>query len=547
MESATKMKLAEVLNAGVIQKVKPKEAQPKAAEPVAAPVDNPFYKVLFDPAMSPAQKAEQVAKLVTFTGDKTESRERVKEYNAICAWMQEVREQMARESLSLSDTDTQSVLQGVINDMNHQLLDFEDQMKPLTDITEALYVLRTNEDGIDATTIIRQIRDDKKDEEARREQGEDRDRQVTELEHKIQRFQLDNASLSEKKGFFGYGGLTSAARSAIAVNQVQIDNCIAALERLKTENVAAPAKEPDKYANEKEKVRELLDLTSEEHKERCQSLIKCATDYIDTSKKNVGNVKSHLEIMRTQAEKLLDNSTKLTGVYAILSDGINTALGDGMKERDEIAKPAAGEGAIAMVARNEKTIALDDHLGQLQTAVKATTKSVADMTTQQVRVKGQRDASERMLSTTSDLYSQGIAGVADRLSSTMQAVSQAALGEASEAAKSTLRHMSDLTDKVTQKESIRLAMGVSDMNNELRAALDSLQSYSQVQDAANQITRDGIREIQENLAKIQAAARETQESVKDSYAAAAGTVVSGEAGKPTEASKEKAHADSPFA
>jgi hypothetical protein len=516
--TAAAPKLSEVLNDAVRARIAPKIAV--LDTPNDVPSSNAFYKVMFDPNLDPDAKKAAVIKLLVFPGSKEESRAAIKEYNAFESYMQSVREKMATRIIELQDTDTFSILQDVINNLNNQLLDFEKQMQPLTDITDAIYTLRSNDKTLD---VYREIQNDKDREEKEKALKAEQEKKLAEATDKIRALMHKNSDLSEEKSFFGFGGITKEARQSIARNELELQESKASLDRLTIEAAALDAKSenaPGEFANEKAKLRELLDLTSSEHKDRQEKLVKCALDFITSAKRDIGEVRTHLEKMNGTVETLLDNNTKMTGVYGILQEGIEDAQKVNLEQQKVLAVIPEGERSISKITREENKMVMDDHIRLLDNAIRNTTEASTDLTTQTIRVKGMKDANEATLETTRKLHTQGVAGIADRLSSTLQAVSNAALGESSTAAKDTLRHMDEITNKISQRESIRVAMGVKEINNDLKLALDNLGSYGEVQRAANSITRDGISEIRDNLAKIKAAASATQKDLHDSFALA---------------------------
>lgn len=513
----------------------------KPTEAAAAPVNNPFYATMFNPELDPEAKKEAVAKLVTFTGSKEESRERIKEYAAFEEYMQSVRERMATEIIRLQDTETFSILQTVMNNLNGSLLDFEKQMQPLTDITEAIYTLRTNDATLE---VFREIQNDKEEEAKRKAVEAEHTKQFEELRARISIVTSANARLSEEKSFFGLGAVTKAARQQMAQNDVELAESKNRLDLLEADLARATAKEdkaPGQFSAEKAKLRELLDLTSDTHKERQKALVQSALAFVDSAKRDIGEVRTHLEQMHGQVENLLDNNTKMVGVYAIMSEGIEDAQKDNHKIRDDVLSGPSDEKPIAKMQREDKKMTIDDHIKRLDDAIRTTTAAGADLTTQTIRVKGMKDANESTLETTRVIHTQGVAGIADRLSSTLQAVASAALGESSASAKDTLRKMAASTDRVAQQESIRNAMGINETNSDLMTALNSLSAYGDVQRAANDITKAGMSEIRTNLDRIREAAAATQKDLKDSFAAAADAI--GEAMPPPEKSNG---ASSPF-
>jgi hypothetical protein len=507
----------------------------------AAPVNNPFYAVMFSEEMDPEAKKQAIAKLVTFTGSKEQSRERIKEYAAFAEYMQSVRERMATEIIRMQDTEAFSILQTVMNNLNGKLLDFEKQMQPLTDITDAIYTLRTNDATLD---VYEEIQCDKEAEAKQKAIDDERSKHFDDLRTKISDIAYMNARLGEEKAFFGLGGVTKAARQKMAQNEIDLASSKAELDRLQTElakvdNTANQA--PGQFAAEKAKLRELLDLTSDTHKERQKALVQSALAFVESAKRDIGEVRTHLEKMNGQVENLLDNNTKMVGVYAVMSEGIEDAQKANHTIREAVLNAPDGERAIQKMEREDRKMVLDDHIKRLDDAIRTTTAAGADLTTQTIRVKGMKDANESTLETTRIIHTQGVAGIADRLSSTLQAVASAALGESSASAKDTLRKMAESTDRVAQQESIRNAMGIKETNSDLVAALNSLGAYGDVQRAANDITKAGLSEMRTNLDKIREAASATQKDLKDSFAAAADAIT-----PPTERASEKPATSGPF-
>lgn len=509
----------EVLNDAVRAKMAPPKAVPAA--PTAVPVNNPFYAAMFNESLTPEAKRDAFRALATFTGTKEESRSRIKEYAEFKEYLQLVREQMATEIIRLQDTETFSILQNVMNNLNGQLIDFEKRMAPLTDITDAIYKLRTEDATLDVFTEIQTD----KDAEAKKKRAEEAlKEQVDYAEERIRDLTMMNARYGEKKMLFGFGPVTKSAREAIAENLVSIERSRADLGRVQDELVAVAAKEsaePGKYSLEKAKLRELLDLTSEQHKDRQKQLVASALNFVQSAKRDIGDVRVHLEKMSGQIENLLDNNGKMSGVYAIMGEGIEEAQKENFSLREGLLAGPADERQIGKMQREEKKMAVDDHIRQLDDEIRTTAASAADLTSQTIRVKAMKDANAETLATTQALHSQGVASIADRLSVTLQAVSSAALGESSAAAKETLKKMSISTDRVAQRESIRVAMGVTSRNNDIITAIDNLAAYGEVQRAANDITRQGISEIRENLDKLKALASQTQDDLHDGFSAAA--------------------------
>jgi hypothetical protein len=132
-----------------------------------------------------------------------------------------------------------------------------------------------------------------------------------------------------------------------------------------------------------------------------------------------------------------------------------------------------------------------------------------------------KDANNSQIQKARTLHTDGIAGIADRLSVVLQAVAAAALGESSAMAKDTMQRMQGNTDTIAQKEVIRIATGINETNADLAKALDDLGAYGEVAKAATDITRSGLSEMRDKLSELQKLAKDTVAVVQDSIAVAA--------------------------
>jgi hypothetical protein len=110
--------------------------------------ENVFYKTIFaegDPEAKRAAVARELA--YNLEDEKAENKTSLAEFELFKEWLMEQRKDMAQEIIKLTDTDAFSELKDVFDEMNLGLLDFENQMSPLTDILDAVYALRLASDG----------------------------------------------------------------------------------------------------------------------------------------------------------------------------------------------------------------------------------------------------------------------------------------------------------------------------------------------------------------------------------------------------------------
>lgn len=519
-----KTDVSDILTEAVRQRQAEGQAARKevSADPRFANISaNSFFKVMFAENTKPEAKRAEVAKLLTFEGTKEENRERIKEFELFKEYLQSQREEMAQEIIRLTDTGTFSELKQVYDDLNTSLVEFDERMQPLTDIIDAVYTLRTNGMTLEAFQEI--LRDRRREEELVRTKKA-KQTEFEGLKTSVDRINSDIAALGENRSFFGLGGVKEEARVAIARKNVELKTISETLTRLSGELTELDKQTPTEselgeYAEQKKKLRELLDISADEHKERQKALVDSAVNFVNTAKARVGSVREHLGQMNSQVENLFDANNMMGTVYAIMNEGIKDAAEGNQKTRDTLQPPTEGaEDLIAKMAREQKKMAVEQHISMLDASAADTMATYADLTSGAIRIKTMKDAVDQQSIRARTMHSQGISGVADRLSVVLQAISSAALGEASAMAKDTLQQMAQNTNKVAQKESIRIAMGIEEQNSDLAKAIDDLGAYGEVVRAATNITREGLTDMRSKLDELKKLAEDVHGDVQDAIA-----------------------------
>jgi hypothetical protein len=491
---------------------------------------NPFYKVMFAEASTPEAKRAEVTALLTYEGTKEENRERMKAFELFKEYLQSQREEMAQEIIRLTDTGTFAELKSVYDDLNTSLIDFDNRMQPLTDIIDAVYTLRTN--GLTLEAFQEILRDRRREEELIRSKAE-KQKEFSNLKQQVAETQAGIAALREDRSFFGLGPVTQSAREAIARKNLELADVDVSLTNLGSEIAALDQQTPSdsemgEFVEQKRKLRELLDISADDHKQRQKDLVDSAVNFVNTAKTRVGAVREHLGQMNSQVENLFDANNMMGSVYAILNEGIKAATDNNQKVRDVLQPPATGsEDMISQMSREQKKMSVEQHITMLDASAADTMATYADLTSGAIRIKTMKDAVDQQAIRARSMHSQGISGVADRLSVVLQAVSSAALGEASAMAKDTLQQMAENTNKVAQKESIRIAMGVQEQNSDLAKAIDDLGAYGEVVRTATNITREGLSDMRVKLDELKKLAEDVQGDVKDSVAVNADTARTG--------------------
>jgi hypothetical protein len=488
---------------------------------------NLFYKVMFDQATKPEEKRIQMAAILSYEGTKEENREKIKAFELFKEYLQAQREAMAQEIIRLTDTETFAELKEVYDQLNGALIDFDNKMKPLTDIIDAVYTLRTNGLTIEAFQEI--IRDRRREADLNKQRA-DKKKQFETLRTEVEQLNGDVAALGERRALFGLLGPNQETREEIARKQLRLSTINDNLGALGAEIGELDKQVPSEsalgeFAEQKKKLRELLDISTDDHKQRQRELVDSALSFVNTAKTRVGAVRQHLTLMNDQVENLFDANNMMGTVYAIMNESIKDAGGENQKLRDSLDAPAGGaaEDMITKMSREQKKMAVEQHMTMLDASATDTMATYSDLVSGAIRIKTMKDAVDQQAIRARTMHSQGISGVADRLSVVLQAVSSAALGEASAMAKDTLQQMAENTNKVAQKESIRIAMGVQEQNADLTKAIDDLGSYGEVVRAATNITREGLTEMRGKLAELKTLAESVQGDIHESIAVNADT------------------------
>ena len=496
---------------------------------------NTFYKIVFDEKLTPEQKKEEITKALTYTleEDKEKNKERLQELDLFKEYLQFERKRMAQEIIKLTDTGAFGELKAVYDELNSAVIDFEERMQPLTDIVEAVYQLRKAGGTMD---VFRQIREDRESEIREIKFFAEKAEKMAEFQASIESMNKEIALFGEQRGFLGlnlgFGPVLQSAAEAIALKKIDLENASKDVVQL-TSEIEQAQKVADerklasgKWAEEKKKIRELLDISTEEHKERQKALVNSAQHFVNSTEARVGGVLNHLSGMNGQIEGLFNANFGMSNIYAILNESVEEAGKNNQSLHDTLKAPQLKEGqtaetAIQKMERESKKMAVEDHITELSTAELDTKVTLSDLTSQSSRIKSMKDSNREQITKTRQLHSAGVAGVADRLSTVLQAVSAAALNESSEAAKFAVTTMNEKTNFVAMQESLRQAMGVKDTKNDLVKAVEDLEAYGETLKASTRITREGLQDIRETLKDLEEKTRQVQKDVKESIAVTA--------------------------
>lgn len=503
MSTSASTKLAEspAVNEALKARLTPKPAAQ------AAPIDitaNPVAKIVFNPEASPEQRSKQIAALLS--PDLAEDcKTAVKQLESYKEYLAQQRTLMQRKLIELSSTTVFAKMKQTFADMNKGVLDFREMIKPLVDNLDALYTLRTAGDNVVLDTFA--------EIEADRQREEDWNSRSAALTDEARRINADKdtlerdiAKLKTQTGFFG--GIKKSAQAEIAAKELLIAKRIQDLQgcRDKAEAILKEKAENDakegKFKAEKEQVRKMLDISGPEHVKRVEGIIKAALDYIDKSQVTVADLRDELGGIEGQADRLVKINSQMVTVVAILDKGIDLATGANKEKIKALSSAPENEETLARLERERKKNDFERHVTALLDSGRGTKKTVADLEKDAVDANTFHDALGKQNVNLRELSSDGIASVATSLNTTIQALNNSALNEASESVRDSMRAMNAVTDDVANKEVIRQALQVDEASKRIMEKIESMSSIAESLQAANKLREDGLANIQSRLGEL---------------------------------------------
>lgn len=569
MATATKTKMKELLEEA--QGITKKKTQTTVAEQTTTKVDekfadvenNTFYKIIFSEA-EPEEKKKLIAEALSYKLDegKEKNAERLKEFTLFKEYLQHERKLMAQEIIKMTDTGAFSELKAVIDDLNKGLLEFDERMNPLTQIIDAVFELR-KAGGETVLGVFQEIKDDQQAEEERKRKIAEDEAKLQQIDQTVSATKIDIEML-KKRRFLGLLGPSDEAQRQRMEKEMALEKIIGKVDPAtgaviaegelhvltkELQELRDPAKMRDtKYAEfieQKARLRELLDISSEEHKERQKALVNAAQNFVVTTDERVNSVLTHLDGMSGQIDNLSEANNGMRKIYAVLEEASHDSAVKNQELRKELDVQPEGEGSIAQMTRESKLQSVEEYVTELGNATLETTKTFGDLQTQGVRIKSMKDANREQVNKTRELHSSGVAGVADRLSTVLQAVSGAALNESSEAAKMSVNTMNDKTNAVAMQEAIRTAMGLKDTAAGINRAIDDLKDYKEGLGITKKIVSENRQAILEGMQEVQKQAREVAAELKATISAEADVDLS--AGASATPAAKPANQDEPAA
>jgi len=329
--------------------------------------NNTFAKITFSD-LSPEKKKEEIAKALTYdqSQSKEENQSRLKEFELFKEYLQSERQRMAQDIIDLTNTDAFAEMHEMFNEMNGAIVEFDESMRPLVEIIDAVWTLR--QQGKEMTLdVFKEIQDDKEAQIKRDQEVAEKEAALAQIRAQVEADKREIYRLENNKRLFGLlspSNEDQAAAAALKDKKAQGEATLATqiqdLETLKT----TPVSETKfaEFAQEKAKLRELLDISSDEHKDRQKRLIAAAQNFVNTTDERGEKVLDHFTGLGEHIETLGDANRGIQGIYAILTEASTDAARKNKGERDKLAVAAAEENKVEEMARTNKKADVEEFI-----------------------------------------------------------------------------------------------------------------------------------------------------------------------------------------
>ncbi|MCO6552069.1 MAG: hypothetical protein J6563_03760 [Gilliamella sp.] len=523
--------------------VRQREKKAKVETPLANIQENTFFKVIFSDSLSLEQKVEEVTNILEFSDNKEIDRAKIQEFDTFKEYLQSISEEMSKQRIEMTDTEVFAELQRVYADFNNDLNDFIEKIKPLTELTDALYNLRQNGETRNA---LAQIKADQEWDEEKVTQKANVQSEIINIEKQISELKKEIELLQQDKKFFGLGKIKAASKAKIVTNEEkiaklnqQIKNKNKELDDIQIE--ITKRHEQRSESIDVEKLKELLNLTSEQHTLRQADMVESALKFVNQGKERFGAIRNHLEKMVKQIEGLSDNNGNMIQIYAIMNEATKKVEKVHRERRQELESKDVGDNLLESMKLDETRRNLDEHIDTVSTATVDTMQTYGELTTEAIKIRNMQAATKKQVESARAMHSRGIASVASQLSVVVTAVNSAAINEAQSMAGNTLAEMTRVTNDIAKNEAIRIATGRDEINNDLEAMLQNLAEFGDTQKEATEITRAALETMRANLEEIEKMSKDVQSDTRE-FIAVTGDVLS----EKSETKKDSSHTTSPF-
>jgi hypothetical protein len=274
---------------------------------------------------------------------------------------------------------------------------------------------------------------------------------------------------------------------------------------------------PPEYADAKARLRDLLDISSEEHSQRQINLINAAREFVEHAQTRTGAVLSHLESMDRRMENIADANGALRTMYAIMNDASKDAVTSNKEKVESLQSKKSQDdlSSVASMELDDKITSLNNHITNLDRTSVDTSKTLTDLAEQSGRILTMKDRNRSQVAKTRSQMTSGIGGVADRLVGVLTAVSLASLSESSELMQSSIQQMDSKTRESTKQEVFQKVIGQKLQNDELAQALEDASEFREIMGRGTELYRQQVAETHNLVYEMTKEAEALKEMVEE--------------------------------
>lgn len=523
-------------------RVRAKTANDTAAEDKEKKFDkieeNPFFLIAKSKDL-PNLKREAMVKLLSY--DKTKSAEQneamAKAAMLFLEFMELQNLNASRANIAGQNAKVSGEIREVIDQFSRGLYEFKGEIGPFHRRLQAIYNVRLSGRAVELLEEIisdrKVVEENKKLLETQKTELEARTGKLNELADTISAQQRSIAKLGQD---FRLGmpmfGLRSESRQELAEREVLLGLATAqstesakAIEGLKISIAEmqekfghAPGTQFDDLAEDKEEIKAMLSISSEEHIAKHEQLKDKTLEFIETSIERMDAVLGNVE----HVNGLTAQTSKRTGAMmimgAIMNDAVKVATDNNQRVLGEYLPPAdpSTEDELSKAEREESRLSVLRHIKTVSMVNDDTTKLRNSLTKQKDQFESMLTANEHLIRSTKQLRHSGVANMAAEMAVTMTALSHASNAEAFHISQTMVDEMGKTVLDIRSKEVMRQAVEMGIRNEELASLIVSTQQADKVARIGIEEQRKALTDLNKNLSDISDVTAELQQTLKRS-------------------------------
>lgn len=483
---------------------------------------NVFAEVMLNQELSPEAKRDAFVQALTFSKDATKEQNRAKleAFSAFKEYLQEQRKVLNREGIKLQDTEAFAELQAVVDEMTRASLQFQDRAKPLIDVLAAVFEIRKNDKIPD---VYKEIQRDKEWAEEQDTKLKNQEEALRLLMAEADSLERQKAQLSAEKSFFGFGPIKKTALAQIAeidavdVARVKqdISDTVAKIDDQKATIESGRDPEHPELVEQKRVLREFLDLTKDENRERQRALIDAAVQYVDTSDTRLKSVLGTLERLGKHAEVLADTNGILKNMHLIMDESLKEVALKNESTKKDLENGTSEEFSIARMTRENKLQEVNEFISRADDHSVDVANSIGGLTKHAVQIQAYKDTIRNESGSTKRLHLEGVSQMGEQLMSVISAISAAATSESRSVAANNFARMAAQNQTIIAQEVVRNATTIDLEAQQISRLVGELQDYGDVLKASSDIAQEGYSRMRETIGAIRKVSGAVQGAIND--------------------------------